>query len=69
MVNSQLRRQSYISSAAPSGVPVALGGGVSAQVGSSSGDITGQLGLGILGGAVVALVLFYLWTRSVQGGG
>ncbi len=67
-MNSQLRRTGYIPSGAPAEIPAAFGGGIAANAGVSANVGTGQLSLGILGAMVVGAVLFYAWTRSVQGG-
>lgn len=48
-------------SGATRGIPLA---------GSYGGDVAdGRLSLGMLQVAVIGLVLLYLWTRNVQGGG
>ena len=45
-------------------------GGAVTQLRSELGDaMTGRISLLMLNTLVLALVLFYLWTRSAQGGG
>ncbi|MHB8674586.1 MAG: hypothetical protein ACYDAK_13040 [Candidatus Limnocylindrales bacterium] len=52
---------------AGSGIPAGMGGGVGAQVNvGASGD--GTSAIVVLAGGVALLVLFYLWTRNIQGG-
>lgn len=68
---TQLRRQPYaaVGAAAPgyASAPAGMGGGVSASLNVSGG--TGDAGgLVVLSGAVLLLVLFYIWTHSIQGG-
>lgn len=66
----QLRRQAYTPVAVTQpgmNVPAGMGGSVSASlnVGGGTGDAGGLV---VLAGGVVLLVLFYLWTHSIQGG-
>ncbi len=37
--------------------------------GQQGGDFHGKVSLGILQFAIVGLILVYIWTRNVQGGG
>lgn len=69
MNNPQLRRSSYVPiGALTNDVPAAFGGGIAANAGVSADVGTGPLSLSILGAMVVGAVVFYIWTRSVQGG-
>lgn len=44
--------------------------GIRASITSTNGvTFEGRLSLGILAALIVALVLFYVWTRNAQGGG
>lgn len=43
--------------------------GISASVGVGSAVFSGRVSLGVLGGAILGMVGFYIWTRSAQGGG
>lgn len=67
----QLRRGGYtpanVLQPGLTGAPAGMGGNVSASVniGGSTGDAGGLV---VLAGGVVLLVLFYLWTHSIQGG-
>jgi hypothetical protein len=68
----QLRRGTQLV-ALPAGgntAPAGMGGnvGISANVSGSTVGDGGTGALLVLSGAVVALILFYLWTHSIQGG-
>lgn len=66
---------SVISAGNPSRVMVTAGGIVRGGVTSSDNEfsgkaeLNGKLSLGMIGGFVLLLVVMYLWTRNVQGGG
>lgn len=67
--DTQIRRHGYTRAPVGQSAPMAtvgvrgdVGTGVSVDIG------TGNLSLALIGGAVVGMVAFYLWTRSVQGG-
>lgn len=49
--------------------PVAVGGNANAAGFGVQSDFSGKLSLGMVGSIVVLLVLLYMWTRNVQGGG
>lgn len=66
---SQLRRVGYIPSGASGDIPAAMGGGIAANVSVSATGNSGRPGLLVLFGVVVGLGAFYVWTRSIQGGG
>jgi len=78
-INSVIRRVSgYVDSSGaepPRGIQVVpmLGGGVYTQVDEAAmqgGDVLqGRLSLGIIAAMVAGAVLFYLYTRNIQGGG
>lgn len=61
------------SGAAPSvaSAPAGTGGGVNFTAARSElGDaMAGRISLAILNSMILALVLFYIWTRKAQGGG
>jgi hypothetical protein len=49
--------------------PIALSGQASAAGFGSESQFSGKLSLGMIASIVVGLVLLYMWTRNVQGGG
>lgn len=51
------------------GGAVAVPQGISASVAVGSASFSGRVSLGVLGGAIIGMVAFYVWTRSAQGGG
>lgn len=80
MVDSRLRHSSYLpsSNGAPSGIDSPTMPGVVASVLQTgfqstkqeySNVLDGRMSLAALEGIVLGMVVFYIWTRGVQGGG
>lgn len=59
-----------VTSISPSRASVGLSGTSDIQlgVGGDSAGIHGKISLGIIEGMILGLVLFYIYTRNVQGG-
>lgn len=68
----QMRRQTVgppIAAGVRTDIPAGMGGGVSASASLNVGaGSDGRGALLVLTGGVIALVVFYLWTHSIQGG-
>jgi hypothetical protein len=53
----------------PKGNPVSFGASASGSAFGTSGVLYGRMSLGFIASVVFLLVLAYMWTSNVQGGG